>query len=157
MPNKVGGLLNRRVESFFTPGEIGAASPPFVGVALQNLATQRVQITGLVWTARPEVLADRANTIVSIFCQRGLTLDPNLPLLQNVEEQLFGFVMEGSADSLFGLHEFVAPVALDPGNVYAVALAVNQRAAFANNCNATLCVLGRQESTNREQFPFNER
>lgn len=157
MPSKISNLLNKKVFTGLTAAEINAGVPfPHVGVGLQNLGNQRVLITGLLWSVQLGAPADKPNLIISILCERGLTLTGVLTTL-NQEEDIFGFALDGAqpATVFDGFIGFTSPVILDAGFNYGIILLVSQRALIGGDANVTLTVFGTQISADgTQQIPY---
>jgi hypothetical protein len=146
MPNLVKSILNSLVQSNFSAAEVAAVARVFVAVSLQNLASQRVIITGIVFGSFFTAFADRANCILKLIIQRGLTVTPDtqIAFAEIVDEQIFNYLPDGGGDEMSQVLNFIPGISLDPGYNYSVVLEIIPRAAFAGNTSLTLTVLGQQ-------------
>src|SRR5262250_1883525 len=130
MPNKVKSALNQLVQSDFTAAEVNGALRVFIAVSLQNLASQRVVVTGLVWGTFFNTVADRPNCVLKIFIQRGITVtsDSVITSLENSDEAVFNILPDGAKDDLNGVWNFIPGIILDPGYNYAIVMEIIPRA-----------------------------
>jgi|SRR5215470_12937465 len=146
MPNQVKSALNSLVQVDFTPAEILGSPRAFVGIALQNLAGQKVIVTGLVYSTLFANSADRVNCVLKIFIQRNLTLTQatQLPAAEVNEEMFFNILRDGGFDEMQNVVNFIPGLELDPAYNYGAVMSIFPRAGFAGNLALAFSVLGEQ-------------
>lgn len=145
MPAVVKNNINQLVFSIFQVAEIIANPRPFVAVSLQNLASQKVLITGLAWSIFFSAPADAVNAAPDVFIQRGLVPVADQPLNANTDECIF-FQAFNDQQQFAGLYTFPSPIILQPSYAWGIAFRVFPRAAFAAPMQLFFTVQGVQVS-----------
>lgn len=155
MPTKVKNNLNQAIVSNITNAEINGAGRPFVGLQINNLASQRVLVSGLIWSVLFTDPNDIPNAFCAeIICQRGVTLASDAIIFpQQTEEMLIFFETTVYAD----MKNFIPAIPLEPGSSYGIALDLARRLPFVGAAILSLTVLGQQVSTIGQTFPLDLR
>jgi hypothetical protein len=139
--------LNQLIRGDFTVAEVVVSPRPFVALQLNNLASQKVLITGIAWNALCAP-ADKANAQPILFIQRGLTVTTTTDIgaVENFEEMIIQMSLDTGDGRLYDVYTFPSPIELESGYPYVVGLALLPRAAFVGAAILLLTVLGRQVS-----------
>lgn len=161
MPSVVKQNLNQCIRASLSAAEVIGSPRGFAGLAVNNLASQKLLISGIIYSVLITTAADKPNITGVLSIQRGLVLTAQtiFPAVENPEEMVFQFFFGGNSTAdVAKMPQWIPALELEGGYPYAVSLSLSPSAVIAGSVVISLTVQGRQApASGGPEFPFVQR